>query len=86
MKLVGKYFRKSGAYNAMNGGDRKWTYKVGYHVSGKKMHLVALTDGMITKQKSHVDIMDWIEKEDMIQMSKIEVIAFFTHDESNFTA
>lgn len=54
--FVGKYYRKSGVYNPSDGWCRKWTYKVGCEVSGKKMRLVAMTDGMISQVKGHKQI------------------------------
>lgn len=87
MNVVGKYFRKkgvSGNYNPNHGWDRKWTHKVGFNAGTGKLHLVAMTDGMITKEKSHKDILDWIEKEGMVQMTKSEVISFFDYEICNF--
>ena len=86
MKLTGKYFRKSGVYDANDGWCRKWTYKVSYSVSNKNLFLVALTDGMMSRRKNHLEVEEWIENNDMVQMSKSEMVDFMLLDNCNFKA
>lgn len=82
---VGKYFRKQGVYDPNDGWCRKWTYKVGYHISGRQMHLVAMTDGMLSGRKGHREVSEWIEKQGMVQMTKSEIIEFFNFEKSNLS-
>ena len=79
--MIGRYFRKSGEYDPSNGWQRKWTYKLGWVGSGSNPRLVAMTDGMIIKP-GHLQ--NWVQDNDMVEMTRLEVISFIVHDGSNF--
>ena len=83
-EYVGKFLRKkgqgNGEYNPLDGWQCKWTYKICWSGGGDRIHLVALTDGMITSRFTEDDLDAWIIKRNMVQMTKKEVIAFFEAD------
>jgi hypothetical protein len=76
MEYAGKYIRKNVDFDPSDGWQRKWTYKVGWIGSGKHIHLVAMTDGMITKEMTENELLERMIKDGMVWMSKQEIIEF----------
>lgn len=74
--VSGMYLRKRGDYDPSNGWCRKWTHKIGWIGGGDNIRLVAMTDGMITKDFSKGSLSKWISDYDMVFMSKGEMIEF----------
>lgn len=74
--VSGRYIRKNGRYEADHGWHRKWTYKIGWYATGEQIVLVAMTDGMTTKKMSKGVFSMWMEDNDMVFMTKDEMLAF----------
>ena len=74
----GHYLRKrvDGDYDPSNGWQAKWTYKVCWVASWKTVRLVAMTDGMVTRERTPDDLEQWIEQYDMVQMTQSEMMDF----------
>jgi len=87
MKNTGRYIRKrgkTGVYHSSDGWHRKWTHKVAWYQSGKKIHLVAMTDGMITAELTPEEFDSWMTDKDMVFMSRKEMIEFIENGSDNF--
>lgn len=86
MSISGQYFRRYTCdknYDPTNGWQRKWTYKVAWKGSGDSPSLIAMTDGMTIVLKSKEELREWLYINDMVQMTKDEVMGFIMYTSFN---
>jgi hypothetical protein len=62
--------------------QRKWTHKTGWVGEGKNAYIIAMTDGLTINLKTSLNY--WVEENDMVKMTRLEVISFLLFDKQNF--